>query len=89
MSQAFLWVHPTVLTLVWAHEVVCCTRTPAGEIDRGTIDFLLGLPVSRVKIFAAELLGWLLSGVCILCCGYIGHWLASVYHEPDMRPPLW
>ena len=88
MSQAFLWVHPTVLTLVWAHEVIYCTRTPAGEIDRGTIDFLLGLPISRTKIFIAELVGWLMSGICILLCGYIGHLLASIYHEPDMRPPL-
>ncbi|MCA9059762.1 MAG: hypothetical protein KDA85_14745, partial [Planctomycetaceae bacterium] len=30
MSQAFLWVHPTVLTITWAHEVMYCTRTPAG-----------------------------------------------------------
>ena len=45
--QAFLWVHPVVLALVWAHEIPLCTRTPAGEIDRGTIDVLLSLPVSR------------------------------------------
>ena len=32
LSQAFLWVHPTVLTLLWAHEVMYCSRMPAGEI---------------------------------------------------------
>jgi len=88
MSQAFLWVHPTVLTLVWAHEVIYCTRTPAGEIDRGTIDFLLGLPVSRWTLFLCEVLGWLVSGAVILLCGYVGHLVAAVYHEPSMRPPL-
>ena len=36
--QAFLWVHPVVLALVWSHEITVCTRVPAGEIDRGTID---------------------------------------------------
>jgi hypothetical protein len=87
MSQAFLWVHPTVLTIVWAHEVIYCTRTPAGEIDRGTVDFLLGLPVSRWKLFVAETIGWLVSGLTILACGYGGHLIASVYLEPDMRPP--
>ena len=30
LSQAFLWVHPTVLTLIWAHEVMYCSRMPAG-----------------------------------------------------------
>lgn len=88
MSQAFLWVHPTVLTLVWAHEVISCTRLPAGEIDRGTIDFLLGLPVSRMKLFLCELIGWLVTGLLILLSGYCGHLLASIYHEPSMRPPL-
>lgn len=88
MSQAFLWVHPTVLTLMWAHEVMFCSRLPAGEVDRGTIDFLLGLPVSRWRLFLAETIGWLCSGAVILLSGYSGHLLASFYLQPDMRPPL-
>ena len=60
LSQAFLWVHPTVLTLLWAHEVMYCSRMPAGEIDRGTADFLLCLPVSRFKVFTSETIGWLI-----------------------------
>ncbi len=88
MSQAFLWVHPTVLTLMWAHEVMYCSRLPAGEVDRGTIDFLLGLPVSRWKLFIAETIGWLISGLVILASGYLGHLLASVYLQPEMRPPV-
>jgi ABC-type transport system involved in multi-copper enzyme maturation permease subunit len=87
MSQAFLWVHPTVLTIVWAHEVIYCTRVPAGEVDRGTVDFLLGLPISRMKLFACETIGWLVSGIVILACGYSGHLIASIYLEPEMRPP--
>ena len=59
MTQAFLWVHPTVLATIWGHEIMYCTRTPAGEIDRGTVDFLLGLPVSRWKLYCAETIGWL------------------------------
>ena len=52
--QAILWVHPIVLTLLWAHAIVFCTRLPAGEIDRGTIDVLLGLPVSRRTVYYSE-----------------------------------
>lgn len=85
LSQAFLWVHPTVLTLLWAHEVMYCSRMPAGEIDRGTADFLLCLPVSRWKIFSSETIGWLISGVCILAFGYAGHLAASTTLQPGMR----
>ena len=85
LSQAFLWVHPTVLTLLWGHEVMYCSRVPAGEIDRGTADFLLCLPVSRWKVFSAETIGWLISGVCILVSGYVGHLIASLTVQPEMR----
>jgi ABC-2 type transport system permease protein len=85
LSQAFLWVHPTVLTLLWAHEIIYCTRMPAGEIDRGTADFLMCLPVSRWTVFAAETIGWLISGFCMLTSGYAGHFLASIFIRPEMR----
>ncbi|MHC5008366.1 MAG: hypothetical protein ACYTGF_13520 [Planctomycetota bacterium] len=45
--MAIAWVHPVVLAIIWTHAIVLGTRVPAGEIDRGTIDVLLGLPVSR------------------------------------------
>lgn len=85
LSQAFLWVHPTVLTLLWAHEVMYCSRLPAGEIDRGTADFLMCLPVSRWKLFVAESIGWIGSGVIILCAGYAGHLAASSTLQPGMK----
>ena len=88
MTQAFLWVHPSVLSVIWAHEVIYCTRLPAGEIDRGTIDFLLGLPVSRWKVYCAESIGWLISGVFVTCLGVVGHLLTSRFAAPEMRPTL-
>lgn len=87
LSQVFLWVHPTVLTLLWAHETMYCSRMPAGEIDRGTADFLMCLPVSRWTLFLAESIGWLISGLVILLCGYLGHLLASATIQPGMRLP--
>lgn len=86
MTQAFLWVHPSVLATLWAHEVMYCTRTPAGEIDRGTIDFLLGLPVSRWKLFCAESIGWLLSGLVIVGGGICGHVLIAQNFAAQMQP---
>ena len=87
MSQAFLWVHPTVLTLIWAHELMFCTRTPAGEIDRGTIDFLLSLPISRWRVFMAETIAWLASGFVVIGLGFAGHLVTSQFTQAEMRPP--
>ncbi len=88
MTQAFLWVHPTVLSILWAHEIMYCTRSPAGEIDRGTIDFLLGLPVSRWKLHCAETTGWLISGIAIIGIGILGHIFIAQRFAADMQPSL-
>lgn len=86
--QAFLWVHPVVLSLVWAHEITLCTRFPAGEIDRGTIDILLSFPVSRRQIYWCESAVCLLTGLVILALGLVGHRLAAPAMPADMRPEL-
>ena len=88
MMQAFLWVHPTVLSILWAHELMYCSRMPAAEIDRGSIDFLLGLPISRWKLYLSETVGWIISGIVILCLGLTGHLLASSALQPQMRPTV-
>ena len=88
MTQAFLWVHPAVLSTVWGYEIMYCTRTPAGEIDRGTVDFLLGLPVSRWKLYCAETTGWLVSGFVIVCVGLFGHVLVAQQFAVEMRPSM-
>jgi len=85
LSQAFLWVHPTVLTLIWSHEVMYCSRMPAGEIDRGTADFLMCLPVTRLAIFLSETIGWMVSGTIILLTGLSGHLIASAFVHAEMR----
>lgn len=86
MMQAFLWVHPTVLALIWAHELMFCSRIPAAEIDRGSIDFLLGLPVSRWKLYVAETIGWLVTGAVIVAVGFTGHTITSSMMGP-IKPP--
>jgi hypothetical protein len=86
--QAFLWVHPVVLALLWAHEIAFCTRMPAGEIDRGTIDVLLSLPVSRRAVYACESIVWLVSGLLLLGMGLLGHRIAAPAMPEQMRPEL-
>jgi ABC-type transport system involved in multi-copper enzyme maturation permease subunit len=86
--QVLLWVHPTVLALLWAHAIVFCTRMPAGEIDRGTIDVLLGLPASRRAVYFCEVAVWLVAGLFVLVMGLLGHRLMSPAIPAEMRPTL-
>lgn len=84
--QSFLWVHPTFLMLVWGFEVIFCTRMPVGEIDRGTVDLLFGLPVSRRKVFLCETFIWLASGIWLLFMALAGHWLIAPLLPNVIRP---
>jgi hypothetical protein len=86
--QAFLWVHPVVLALIWGHETTLCTRMPAGEIDRGTIDVLLSWPLSRRSIYLCETLVWLTSGILLIGLGYLGH-CATASSMPEAMRPEW
>ena len=86
--QALLWVHPTILTLLWTHAIVFCSRFPASEIDRGTIDILLGLPVSRRKVFYSEALVWSLTGAFLILMGLCGYRMSSSHMPEEMRPNM-
>ena len=88
MFQSMAWVHPVVLALVWAHALVCCTRVPAGEVDRGTADVLLGLPVSRWEVFLSETLVWLVCGAAVLAAALVGNLLGGLALPPAERPQL-
>lgn len=86
--QAIIWVHPTVLALLWAQEIVFCTRVPAGEIDRGTIDLLLSWPVSRRRIFMAETIVWLSVGIGLCSMMLAGHLIARHFAPSEVEVPI-
>jgi ABC-type transport system involved in multi-copper enzyme maturation permease subunit len=83
---AIAWIHPLVLTTLWAYEIVFCTRMPAGEVDRGTIDLLLGLPVSRRRLFLCESGFWLASGAAVVLLGLAGALLGRLGVAAEFRP---
>ena len=83
--RALAWVHPVVLAIVWAHAITVCTRLPAAEIDRGTIDLLLGLPVSRWSLYAGSTLIALLSGLVVVCGALAGHFCGRTFISTEMR----
>ena len=86
MFQAMAWVDPPVIALVWAHAVVCCIRVPPGEVDPGTVDVFLGLPVSRREVFLSETFVWLACGVAMFAAGLSGNLLGGLSLPPEQRP---
>jgi ABC-2 type transport system permease protein len=88
MFQSMAWVHPVVLALIWAHAMICCTRVPAGEVERGTADVFLSLPVSRVEVFLSETLVWVALGISLLCAALAGNVLGGLNLSADQRPNL-
>ena len=46
-------------------------------MEEDTIDVLLGWPVSRGAVYASETLVWLVSGACLLACGFLGFQLSA------------
>jgi ABC-type transport system involved in multi-copper enzyme maturation permease subunit len=83
---AIAWVHPVVLALSWTLAVALATRSPAGEVDRGTVDVLLGLPVSRWQVHAAEGAFLGLAGLAMTVLGLLGHRLGLLGLAPADRP---
>jgi len=92
MIQSFPWVHPIALALVWGHAIWFCTRLPAGEIDHGTIDLLLSLPVRRVSVLLSDAVVCMVSGTGLAVMGLIGNgsgnWLANTASGEPMHVSL-
>lgn len=88
MILSVVWTHPIMLTTTWAIAIVLGTRYPAGEIDRGTIEVLLGWPVSRRTVSIAETLGWVAAGAMLIACIFTGYAIGLTGLDAGDRPPL-
>jgi ABC-2 type transport system permease protein len=82
---AIAWVHPVVLALIWAHAITFCTRLPAGEVDRGTVDVLLSLPVSRRRLYICETVVWLVTGMFVIAMGLAGSLIGGWSVPQDLK----
>ena len=89
MLPAIAWVHPVTLALIWGMALAFCTRVPAGEVDRGTIDVLLGLPVSRRQVWVTESLVWLTSGAVLVLLAAAGNRLGNAIANGPDTDPAW
>ncbi len=82
------WVHPVVLALVFAQAMILCSRVPAGEVDRGTADILLSMPISRWQIHFHEAAMWIGTGALIISMGAIGCYWGNHVAAENLGPPI-
>ncbi len=86
MAFALAWSHPVIIAVLSAQAILVCTRILAGEVERGTIDVLLALPVSRWRLFVSESAAWLCSGVMLLGGLFLGSFIGAQFIAPEYRP---
>ncbi|TWT45096.1 ABC-2 family transporter protein [Phycisphaerae bacterium RAS1] len=77
------FAHPLVFALTWALLLTVCTRVIVGEIERGTADLLLTLPISRTRIYLSTSVVWMLAGIPVSLAPWLGMCLAQRF------VPLW
>jgi hypothetical protein len=71
-------VHPFLFAVSWALLITTCTRVTVGEIDRGTADLLLSLPIARAAVFTTTSLVWLAASALMCLCVLLGISIGSM-----------
>jgi ABC-2 type transport system permease protein len=72
------FAHPFLYAMVWGFLITTCTRVVGGEIERGTADLLLTLPISRARVFASVTVVWLAAGIPLCLAPLLGVWLGEL-----------
>lgn len=85
----FVFTHPLVWVLIIAFMLTLTSGVLAGEIDRGTMDSLATLPISRARIYATLSLVAVLTGLPICASVWLGSLLGrSVTGTLEVRMDL-
>jgi ABC-2 type transport system permease protein len=74
---AVCFTHLVVLILAWGTIIAITTRVSVGEVERGTADLLLSLPVSRFAVALSTSLVWVLAAAILASCALIGVWIGG------------
>lgn len=77
------FTHGVVLATTWGVLITIVTRVTVGEVDRGTADLLLTLPVSRLQVILSTTLVWLIVAVLLSGCPIIGIAISKLVFSPD------
>jgi ABC-type transport system involved in multi-copper enzyme maturation permease subunit len=71
-------VHPFLFAVTWGFMTAICTRITVGEIDQGTADLLLTLPLSRSTVYVSTSLVWIVAAVFLSAAAWLGLWLGNL-----------
>jgi len=83
---AFAFVHPAMLALGWACMITGATRVIAGEIEAGTADLLLAMPVTRLSAYVSVTSGVLLCAPLLSAAAWLGVWIGA--HTAELPEPI-
>lgn len=77
------FTHALILFMAWSTIISITTRVTVGEIERGTADLLLTLPVSRQEVFLSTTMVWVFAALVLSVCPILGIWIGSIVLETD------
>ncbi|MCB9868017.1 MAG: hypothetical protein H6816_15430 [Phycisphaerales bacterium] len=84
--MALGFTHPLIYAFSWSYLLTAATRIPAAEIERGTADLLLTLPVARTTVYASATVHLLAACLVFAAAALGGVWLAE--HIVPLWEPL-
>jgi ABC-type transport system involved in multi-copper enzyme maturation permease subunit len=86
---AFVFTHPMVWVLLVTFAITTASGVLAGEMDRGTMDLLVVLPISRAAIYNSLAIVLLILGLPLSWAVWVFTWLGrEMVHNPAIRMDL-
>jgi ABC-2 type transport system permease protein len=82
------WIHPLILLPVVIWSLTRASISPAGEIERGTLDLTLSRPASRSAYLGAQLLVATAGLVLLMAALVAGNVGATRVHPVDKPPTM-
>jgi ABC-2 type transport system permease protein len=80
---AVCFTHGLVLIMSWSTVIATTSRVTSGEVERGTADLLLTLPVTRAEVYCSTSLVWISASALLAICPVIGVWIGLQIFEID------
>ena len=78
---AVCFTHMIVIILSWSAIIAGSTRSIVGEIEQGTADLLLTLPVTRWQVYVSTSLVWIIACVLIAASPVAGVMIGTMVFE--------
>ena len=75
------FAHPLMFAFTWVFLLTTCSRVIVGEIERGTADLLLTLPVSRGAVYTNVSVVWMAAGVPVSLAPLLGCGIGQTIFE--------